>query len=114
MLVSLVPPENPIRRLIGRFEMSKLPCTQRLLHRRNGVMLVRVLLGFVLVAGALHLIIGKLSVPEPRLSGRRRFDLMPNARCVPLLKNHLDPKYMKDKVCFSRRQIQQIITDLPA
>lgn len=84
--------------------MIKLHGFDRVFSGRNAATLLRVLVGLLVVAIVLHAVLTKFSRP--------RFNLMYDARCVPMKSNHLDPNYMKEDACFSRRQIQSIITDL--
>lgn len=87
--------------------MSKL---QRFIHGGKAVVIMRVLMTLVAVVIVVHL------TRRPAISAlvwsRPRLNLMYGARCVRMERNHLDPNYIRKGACFSRRQVQQIITDL--
>lgn len=75
-----------------------------LVRRRSIKWLLCVLMGFVAAAVVVHVFVGRLSRP--------RFDLMQNARCVHLHAGHLEDSFVRSDACFSRQQVQQIVTDL--
>lgn len=71
----------------------------------NATRLVLLLLGFatVMIVMRTGMI---LSAQRPK------FDLMSSERCVPLSPGHLENSFVRRGACFSRRQVQRIITDL--
>lgn len=77
---------------------------KRFLGRSHAPRLLRALMGFAVVAFMLHV--------GMRYFMRPKFDLMYNARCVHLPKGHLDVSYAREDACFSRLQVQKILTDL--
>lgn len=79
--------------------MREFPKTKR--SYSNAERLIRVLMGLVAVTVVL------LWTQQ-----RPKFMLMQNARCVPLERSHLERSFVRSGACHSRREVQQIITNL--
>lgn len=70
--------------------------------------IMRIVMAFVSIMIMLRVSMQLVS-PAQR---RPKFKLMDSERCVPLNPGHLENSFVRRGTCFSRRQVQQIITDL--